>query len=279
MSEKSNSYSIPILALFERLTVLNGLASILDNQLDNFKSSFRRSFEKSGADPSLVFAGFALGVQDIVEPSNLRYTPYFPVGAFTRQGEEYYEAADEVIVRWNALMVAQSYEAFETYLRDQASTHYFMFPPEKPRPGLRYLPIERDELDSWKSMFRESRWDTFSILKLLRSEASQLARIESNNNLGINLEQWLSVLVTLRHGAAHSDFKVRLDQFRVPDGTVSRLLRKYFPGSWHEDVYTPSIDREHAKQAIQMLASYAHLVHKSLADTVGLQADVVRPHE
>jgi hypothetical protein len=276
MAERDEGYTKPILELFERLTALNGLVAILDNQLDNFKDSFRQLLEQSGIDPSLAFAGFALGIRNLVESSNQIYSPYFPVGTFIRQGDDYYSEADEVVERWNALSVAQSYEAFETYLRDQASTHYWIFRPSIPRHSLKYVPIMYDQLGAWKALFRENRWNTFSILNLFRAEAPELATVESSNNLGIDLKKWLSILASLRHGITHSDFKVPSHQFRFPHETITNLLSRYFPGVWEDNCYCLSFQRKHAQEAIEIIASYANLVYKSLADTVDIQVDVIQ---
>jgi hypothetical protein len=117
-SNESNPISAPAFSIFKRLSALNGLVSLLDNQLKNFSEFSATSFQEQKINLSQFIAGYALIIGDLTTPPEHRYIKYFSAGRLTLDGNAYVNAADELVSHWSAWTVAQCFEAFETFLKD-----------------------------------------------------------------------------------------------------------------------------------------------------------------
>ena len=277
VENKEQLLANPILQLYEALSALNGFVSILNNQLDNFRNHTIKLYEENDIDISLVMAGYNLLVQDLTEQSNPNPMPFFPVGGFSRRGEDYFSAADELIQKWAGFTIAQIFESLETFSRNQAASLFWLYPPESPVGKLRQIPIEVSDYSAWQAFFRQNRWNIFSIIDLFRLQASDLERKEQSDILKLNLKDWLSLLATVRHAVTHSNSVFKKDNIRINHSQANRLLRKHFPGVWEGDTYTLSVTRDKAKKNIEIAASYAYLIYKNLAKSVGLKGDKIGP--
>ena len=269
----------PILQLYEALSALNGFVSILNNQLDSFRKGTIKLYEENDIDISSVMAGYNLLVQDLTEQSDPNPIPIFPVGGFSRQGEDYFSAADELIQKWAGFTLAQIFESLETYARNQAASLFWLYPPESPVGNLRQIPIEVSDYSAWQAFFRQNKWNIFTIMDLFRKQASDLERKEQNNIRKLNLQEWLSILATIRHAVTHSNSVFTKDNIRINHSQAKRMLRKHFPGVWEGDTYTLSVTRDNAKNNIEIAASYAYLIYKNLSKSVGLNGDKIGPKE
>jgi len=184
-SETSISINIPMEELLQRLNVLNGSINLLTDQLDIFSKTSKQSHEEQGVGSENVFAGFALLIPDLSSPIDRRYLSYVHGGAFIKQGDEYFEAGEELVKKWSSWTIAQSYEAFETFLRDISAYFYYKQRPQIPIGALRQIPIEVESLDAWRSFFRERKWDPSTILNLLRLTEPKIEDIEKHNILSL----------------------------------------------------------------------------------------------
>lgn len=262
----------PMTSLLRRLTVLNGFVHLLANQLDNFGTSFRRGFAEHGLDISQAFAGFALIIPDLTSPQDRHFVDYLPGGTFSRVGEEYILAADELIGHWAAWTVAQCYEAFETFLRDVAAHYYYAFRPTAQVGTLQLIPIAADDIDAWKRLFRTRQWNPFTILEVLRLSAPAIIRRESDNILRLDLLQWHSLFAAVRHGVTHEGSRIPAGAIRASQHAVDALLPSAFPGAWQDQHYVLQLSQEHAEEVIRITGAYAYMIFKELCMQAGIEA-------
>jgi hypothetical protein len=274
--ENNHPLSKPLFSLLERLTALNGSLGLLNNQLDNYTSMFRQSFEDRGIDLSNAMAGFAFLLRDVSVPSEQKYLNYLPAGTFTKKGEQYLEAANEITGKWAAWSVAQSYESFETFLRDMATCYYFTWPPEKPLGNLEQIPIEYKNIEAWGKFFRLKQWNSFSLLAQLRLSAPSLTGWEKENILRVNLQDWHSLIAVVRHAIVHSNMVTPRSKFQVSAKVINSLLPQEFPGTWHGDEYSINFNRDTAKNAINLTGDYAYLVFKCLCIEKNIEWDLLQ---
>lgn len=275
MENTEKIFAKPILSLNKRLSSLNGFLSILDNQLNLFRDRTIKAFEETEIDISAIASGYALIIQDLSEQSEKNKVPFFPIGSFIRRGEEYFLAADDLIAKWSEFTLAQVFEAFESYTRDQAATLFWIFPPKLPVGKLRHMPINVSDYCAWQSFFRERRWDIFSILDMFRKHSPKLKILEHCDSIDLNLLEWLKILGAIRHAVTHSNSLLSKDDIRIDQNQAKLLLRNNFPGEWEGDTYNLSITPTKATKNIEIAASYAHLIYKTLALSAGLRGDEI----
>ena len=279
MENKEHIFAIPISYLYERLSALNGFVSILNNQLEAYRKETTKKFDGFDIEKSAIMAGYNLLVQDLTFDSNQQKIPFFPGGSFTRQGADYFSAGEELVTIWAGFTLAQVFEAFETFTRDQAATLFWLSPPESPVGNLRHIPIENSDYSAWQGFFREKRWNIFSILDLFRKQSPNLRSLEQSDILRLNLGEWLSLLATIRHAITHSNSVVTKDKIQITQSESNRLLHNYFPGVWEGDSYTLSITIKKAKRGIEIAASYAYLIYKTLAKSIRLDGVEIGPKD
>ena len=151
IEETSIGIHIPMEGILQRLNILNGFIQLLTHQLDIFQKNSKKSFEEQDVDSSNVFAGYALIIPDLSTPANQQPIDYVHGGAYIKEGEEYFKAGEEFVRNWSSWTIAQSYEAFETFLRDIAAYFFYYQRPQKPIGSLQQIPIEVESIDAWKA--------------------------------------------------------------------------------------------------------------------------------
>lgn len=277
-SEVTNPISPPLFALLERLTILNGQVSLLDNQLNNFRKFVMHNFEEHGFDTKRIFAGYKLTVTDLTVPIDHKYQEWFVAGKIALTGDKYLESADELISHSSAWAVAQSFEAFETFLRDINASYYLNTKPSKPIGHLKQIPIEADSLSAWKSYFRSNSWNTRSLLEQVRASAPSLGNYEKLNIRNIDLGQWHLLFIAARHAITHSNsliYREQLTKLSISKDSVEKLLPLAFPGLWQDDTYKLTISKEDAKEIIEITAAYACLIFKCASEVSGFDPEVI----
>ena len=117
-----NPLNTSVYDLFYHLNTLNGLLFTLDGQLTNFEKLYRESISETSLDISMIFSGASLVIRDLTEWPESGWAKYYPSGAFSSKGEEYFKLIRVLLARESAWTVSQAYEAFETFLKDISAT-------------------------------------------------------------------------------------------------------------------------------------------------------------
>ena len=265
MSEEAPiTIHIPTEEILWRLNVLNGFIKLLSNQLDIFQRTFKRSYEEHGVDSSNVFAGFALIIPDLSTPTDYHFLRNVHGGAFIKQGDEYFKAGEELVRNWSSWTIVQSYEAFETFLRDITAYFFYKQRPRKPVGTLQQIPIDIENIDAWKSFFRERKWEPSTILNLLRLTEPTIEEVEKHNILRLDLQQWFLVYTSVRHAITHSNSRLSRHDINASDISIDNILPTLFPGTWDGDIYNISCTEEIAENIIKLTGAYAFLIYKKL---------------
>ena len=107
-------------------------------------------------------------------------------------------------------------------------------------------------------------------LRHVREVAPSLVKCETQNERGIHLPQWISVVEAVRHAVAHSDGVVRDDIYRKY--RTSGLARD-FPGELQADTgYVLKPTPEVAMRTIGTLLEYALVIYKAVSAAMNLPA-------
>lgn len=218
--------------LFERLNVYNFLISYIDKRLTNLKNDIERragESEKIGVED--LMHGTSLIITDLSVPTDDGWLYQYPTGNLDVEGEDYLQMLDEFIGREAERVVAQGYEAFETYLYDvtarfcdakseQSIVDHF-------KGNLSKAP-DRD-LEAWKKAVRGvyRRKPNSDLVDLIRNLGQDLEKAEVHtNNRGLDLVRWYQITGEVRHAVTHSEGVISSKVIEGLDRKEIRVLRK-----------------------------------------------------
>jgi len=264
IEETPTGIHVPMEEILQRLKILNGFIQLLAHQLDLFQKSSKRSYEKSGRDTSNVFAGFAFVIPDLSTPIDQRFLNRVHAGAFIRKGEEYFNANEEFVRNWSSWSIVQSYEAFETFLRDIAAQFFYKQRPQKPLGSLQEVPIDVENIEAWKNYFRNRKWEPSTILNLLHLIEPTIEEIEKQNVLRLDFQQWFLLYRSVRHAITHSNSRLSRNDIKASIKSIDHILPTFFPGVWEDDIYNISCSQKNAEKNIELTGAYAFLIYKKL---------------
>lgn len=252
----------PLEDLFHRLVVLTGLVHIVEDQLKGYRRLFTSQFDE--VDAGHVIAGFNLIVWDIAPREGDQPRQWRPVSSFSAGGQHYFELTDLFIKREASWTVTQTYEAFESFLKDVLATFLSRNPQASHTISLR-RPRDPSDTASWRALLRSARWNSIALLASLRLLAPSIGVREAANDRQMHMSEWHQVLQEVRHAATHSDMRIRHDRIAEWPPARKRLLRRKFPGETQDGDYVLKVTREAAQAAIQTAADYAFLIFKCLS--------------
>jgi hypothetical protein len=275
---RDNPLLRPLQDLFQRLVSLTGLAHIVEDYLQGYRRFFTDRFEEQGLEADVVFAGFNLIVWDITPEPEQKPGHWRPVSSFSAAGTHYFELADHFVQREAAWTVSQTYEAFETYLKELLCAHLASQPSDSITISLRQ-PANPSNPASWRSTPKLARWSSACLLASLRALEPSVAVAEANNTRQMQLSEWHTVLGEVRHAATHSDMRIRRSLIAQWPPSRTRLLRRKFPGELYDGDYVLHLTRQDAESTIQMAADYAFLLFKCMSRARGLEWDILAPTE
>ena len=273
---RDNPLLQPLETLFRRLVMLMGLVDIVEEYLQGYRKFFISQFEKLGIEVGHAYAGFNLIVWDIAPPVGHERGHWRPVSSFSAGGDRFLELADLFVQREAAWTVSQAFEAFESYLKDLLAAYLASRPQDSQLISLRQ-PRESSNPASWRAGLNSARWNSVTLLASLRLVQPSIAPAEVTNARHIHLEEWHHVLKEVRHGATHSEMRIRSSRIAQWPPSRMRLLRREFPGDIENGDYVLRLTKEHAQSAIQMAADYAFLLFKCLSQRCRYDWDILRP--
>ncbi|TMQ31361.1 MAG: hypothetical protein E6K65_01750 [Nitrospirae bacterium] len=271
-----NPLRSPLDDLFARLALINGLLHTFESQQTNFRSLVTASLERNRFDLTNLATGANLIIRDLTEWPAHGWAGYYPAGGFIAEGEEYLNLIEVFVQRQSAWSIAQSYEAFETFLFDSTAN---VMANDKRGESPRRLHMENSEdgnlvpmdLEGWKVKIRQTyrSKNNCKLLKAIRTMAPNLEQAEVANNRRLNLRDWYKVITEVRHAVTHSDL---LDKNARKNGWSVKeksLLQSIVAGKLNVDGYALAPSQKNAEKTIQSFAEYSLAIFKSFSIECG----------
>lgn len=261
--------------LFERLNFYNFLITYIDKRLTNLKSDIERragKSEKVGVED--LMHGTSLIITDLSGPTDGGWLYQYSTGNFDVEGEDYLQMLNEFVGREAERVVAQGYEAFETYLYDVTAR----FCDAKSEQSLvdhfkGNLPKAPDrDLEAWKKAVRGvyRRKPNSDLVDLIRNLGQDLGKAEVHtNNRGLDLARWYQIAGEVRHAVTHSEGVISSKVIEGFDRKEIRVLRKNYPGAKTDEGYALQLDVDSAQQALRTFAEYGYSIFKALSEERG----------
>ncbi len=261
--------------LFERLNFYNFLIAYIGKRLSNLKDDIeRRAGESEKIDVEDPMHGTSLIITDLSGPTDDGWLYQYSTGNFDVEGEDYLQMLDEFVGREAERVVAQGYEAFETYLYDVTAR----FCDAKSEQSLvnhfkENLPkaLERD-LEAWRKAVRGvyRRKPNSDLIDLIRNLGQDLDDAEVHtNNRGLDLVRWYQITGEARHAVTHSEGVISNKVIEGLDLKEIRVLKKNYPGSKTDEGYVLHLDVDSAQEALRTFAEYGYAIFKALSEERG----------
>lgn len=258
--------------LLDHLNILIGFLTVLDDQLSNLRNIYNQYVEKGKLDKSRLVFGKSLAIRDLTEwPAN-GWAIYYPSGKFILQGQEYLNSIEHLISRWSSWTISQSYEAFETFLKDITASSLLLPQADKNiiKQNLSKFKqkkgLSHENFEYWRDFTQQCYRKNTEILGLLRTIAPDIKEAEKHNNRAIDLTQWFTVVTEVRHAVVHSDLKIKNNRMRDWTTKERSLLASNFNGAYEQDSYILRIDISNANKCLTLFAEYAYTIYKKLSE-------------
>lgn len=289
MALVSNPYYPHLQKCFERISEVDFYFSAISYDLRRFQENLLQQIEKHGDDHPVRFTGRNFTIFDLTEPGTGSATPY-PVSGRHSSGRHYHNLIQRV--RWLLAgdTVADSYEIFESFLKDIVAEYLMRHSADEPQTKVTKFDssgaannLTKGSFEYWRAYFPFTyNRGNEHVLKFLRAKCVEIAQFETNNVRGRDLNQWFIAITEVRHGVTHSGHRIsesRIRNWQRSDVQVLNRLFRNVKASEHDSEFQLQIDEGQATGACQSLAEYAYLIFRciSKAETLEYHLPCMKP--
>jgi len=241
----------PFEKLCQSLTIILAICYSFNNRLKSQNKQLVDNYAKNNINIDHLYSGVALPICDLTIILEKDYHPdYYIAGMHSVKGEEYINYTDTLLFKTNAWLIAQSYEVFETFLKDIMS-NYLVESQDY---------VTKNEAKQFvRKCFRGK--NNRELLKCMRNIAPLLNCFEKINSRGIDLKAWYEAVSKIRHAVTHTNSFILKKEIQGTFTTVS----KYFSLSESNGGYLLTIKKHETTKAIECFGEYALLIYKCMS--------------
>ncbi len=280
MAVPANPLEIPLRDLLQRINFLFAFLSNCDVSLRGFRALLEDAEKKRAERGIPLRGGWSLVIGDIAdlptEDNEIRWMSQFPSGKTALEGAEYYAFVESMTHMQAGHVVAQAYEAHETYLYDLIGACVAAHPADAEEAKLgraitksgKHRPASPPE---WRELLKEAYKGSNNkrALAYLRRLGPAIAQYETRNWRQLNLPEWYRVVSAVRHALVHQQQRIRPHQLAHLSGEEKQLLKRRFSGRMAQDGYLLAINVDEAKGALRTFGEYAHIMFRGLSESHG----------
>ena len=263
-------------ALFVKLSHSKCLFFYLRSQLEELKNEIPASCNQ---DASKLLTGSKIVFKDLFENPTDPFSQVFLAGDFRLIGGSDHVKAIKNLVAWNsAKFLSQSYEQFETYLKDVASKtlninkKYLDSIKKSDYKNYKKSSLSSNDDNDWRMFVGYVLKNSTGILKFLKQVYPEIKKAEKQNYRNIDLEEWLEVFSEVRHAVTHSDQFLKADRVRSWPHSKKKILASYFSGDYNDENGSLLHITDHILyDDLKLIAEYSFLVYKSWSIAEGFE--------
>lgn len=269
---------------FNRIAFLRGSLYHMELNITRDAKEFLENWEKSNLKKPSVALFSTLIISDITGPTDKGWGYNYQTSSdYIVDFENYKNKTYDLTIQFSHFIVAQSYEAFETYLKNILAS-FFSIRPEigfeiiakykkQDNPFTRFFKmiglIKLRNKDSkkmdWGQEIRKIPLGTNNevLFKSLRSITKKICDFEVNNNKELDLKTWYKQYSIVRHSITHANGTLQKSRYNC----IARrdVFDNYFPSIVDEHFCKLAIDRNHAEYICKLITEYAFQIFKFLS--------------
>lgn len=241
----------PFEKLCQALTTIFAACFSFDNRLKNYSKQLADNYIDNNIDINNLSSGAALPICDLTVMLGDNHCPdYYIAGVHSVKGEGYISYTDALLFKINAFLIAQSYEAFETFLKN-IMVIYLIESKEY---------ITKDEAECFVDKRLRSK-NNRKLLKCMRDRAPLLNCFEKINSRNIDLRSWYEAVSEIRHAVTHKSAFILKKKIQ---GNIKIFLES-FSATEVIDGYILEAKQHETTRAIECFGEYALLIYKCMS--------------
>lgn len=275
MNSVTRTLQAPIRAYFREMAALIGQHQHLTGALEDTRTQKGKRLAAHPGKGFVTGASILLIVSDLTDDSGSNWRVPYPVGAHSAFDQQSVLVLDALLTKVNQLAVAQSFELFETFLRNTVAAQLSLAPQESgtdfaramaahaPRRDIRYYRRVARKIARPRQMGMNE-----ALLRWLRGRI-KLGELEGHNNRGVNLRVWFRVWSQIRHSAVHNNGVLKPSIRSTFSPTQLKYQRHFFPTTRSDRVTTLNLSRSNVEGSVTLATEYAFGLFKAQAIRFG----------
>lgn len=261
--------------LLTRIEYYNGFIMHIDSDIRNYPEILIERLNKQNINPDFL-KGSRLIVSDLTGKEFNR-KEYSPTKGYVVTRENYKEINNRLIQFISSILVAQSYEALETFLKD-IITQYF-----KNNNQIAFETIGKanciwnGNVVDWENTVRKIRPsdNNSRLLNIVRMLSADFKNAEIDNNQNINLVNWFKAISIIRHAITHAESIIDIKNWNKLNDDEQEILKSYIT---LEDLNNSEkrmlINKNQAQELMTIMSNYAIQIFKWLSISRGFEWDL-----
>ena len=270
----ANPFAVPLQQLFTVIGNLNGMTYHLESILTKDIKSIKRT-SIGAAVRSGYFLGSNLVISDVTGITDKGWKYHFHTnGQYTVGINNFEKQSQNILFRECGYAIAQSYEAFISFLKRCSAIHLNLEPETSALLSKHLEDVRGHDETSWLAVFKNCKpkmrdVDFFDFLRKLSPELNALLTIKNT----INHKVYFETLAEFRHIFIHSLGKFNDEQVRMINRNPhkKKCLEELFPYVNMDGQNEFFITQAHCKDNLKTLAEQAFQFFKWMSHRHNLE--------
>jgi hypothetical protein len=283
LTTTDDNYLVPsIRELFTRIEYLKGYVFQFDNDIRNYSKILVKRLHEQGIikdNENISLKASRIVISDLTEDTSYRNYYALPTELYEVSSEDFADKNDQLIQVISSLLVAQAYDATETFLK-RILILYF---ENNPQIGIETIgklncKWNKKEID-WEDTVKKLRQgeNNKELLNIFRILSPEFNEAEIANNRSLDLRIWFNMISIVRHSIVHSNTILKPELFNGLGNNGQKILTFFFnvenENSGNKKLI---ISAKQASRAMEIFCEFGFLMFKSLSKTANLNWRILR---
>lgn len=276
MSNSKNPLLSALVKFHKRLNTSCGLLYLLESNIRNVEYKIKKYIETNHSTEPVMYSGSRVPFTDLTGPTDNGWLFHYPTEeAFCVADQDYVDAINKAMCQFVGKTIAEMYEAFETFLKDITASYLKINSDvtnaekqTKFDDSGKSVNLTKGSIKYWRAYVEYCNRDGANnrgIFKMLRKLSPDLRIAETQNVLGVDLQNWYQAVSTVRHAVTHSNYEINDNAWDKLNDNQRILLRKYFSFKTKNAIRYLCITRGDCDKVAEMFAAYGFSIFKSLS--------------
>ncbi len=267
-----------ILTLFDRIEYYKGYVFHIDHDIQKFTQTLIEGIDKES---TVLIKGSRLVISDFTGESDNGWEINFPLPTtgYKVTNKNYLDMNRQLIQSVSAILVVQSYEAIESFLKGILisyfqNNHQIAFETI----GKANCIWNRSIVD-WKKTVRRLNQgvNNKELLKIIRLLSPEFQEAESDNLKNVDLSHWFNAISISRHCIVHSESILKNDEYnKLKEYEISVLNYFFEIEDLEAENRKMSISAQQASSVMEFMCEYAFQIFKWLSISQKLEWRILK---
>jgi len=233
---------------------------------------FKEDIEKYTDEKAIIHFASALIISDWTGPTDNVWEINFPTGIISETTKENYETEVDIISsKQLCLLYAQSFEAFERYLKD------CLFERVDRNEEIRKYAISQLPENQQSSITRSKMPGGDKLFKVLKKAGGvSFKSFSTNNNLNISFGELWNILSEVRHSVTHNESLIDIGLINKSKHHAAILNFLFNAKPKSDDTLSIELNYKKFERLIKRFSEFSFQVFKMLSIEEGLEWKIIK---